>query len=231
MMDCAVVHPYHSGRFGTCNKEPLRPGGLELTRLIIEYAGFVAGECILDLGCGEGAGTQLLQHHGCNVIGLDTSEESLVTASKRLHSPALVTASALSLPFPNACLDGIVAECLLSLVAHRAVVLAECHRVLHRGGRLAVTDVYAREAVSADAPRSTCLTGLTRQREILAEMVNAGFRIERWEDHSEVLKTFMARLIFECDNRDALWTGDAVALNAELRRCHPGYFLLIAIKD
>jgi len=231
MMDCAVVHPYHSGRFGTCNNEPLRPGGLALTRLIIAYAGFVAGERILDLGCGEGAGTQLLQQHGCNAIGVDTSEESLVTAAKRLHSLALVTASALSLPFPTACMDGIVAECLLSLVEHRAVALAECYRVLHRGGRLAVTDVYAREAVSADAPRSACLTGLARQEEIMAEMVHAGFRVERWEDHSQVLTAFMARLIFECDDQTALWAGNAVAMNAELRKFHPGYFVLIAIKD
>jgi len=231
MMDCAVVHPYHSGRFGSCNKEPLRPGGLALTRLIIEYAGFVAGEHILDLGCGEGAGTQLLQHHGCNAIGLDTSQESLVTAAERQHCLAQVTASALSLPFPDACLDGIVAECLLSLIEQRAIVLAECYRVLHRGGRLAVTDVYAREAVSSDVPRSACLTGLIRQKEILSELVDAGFRVERWEDHSPVLKAFMARLIFECDEQTALWAGNAVAMNAELRKFHPGYFLLIAIKD
>ncbi len=230
-MDCCVVHPYQSGRFGGSHKEALRPGGSVLTRLAIHYAGFVAGEHILDLGCGEGAGTQLLLEHGCHAIGVDASADSLASAAARLPGVSLITASACSLPFANASVDGILAECLLSLVEQRGAVLAQCHRVLRSGGRLAITDVFAREAADASQPLPACLTGMARQQEILDGLAHAGFRVERWEDHSPVLKTFMARLIFESDTPDGLWAGDAGVMNAALRQCRPGYFLLIAIKD
>jgi ubiquinone/menaquinone biosynthesis C-methylase UbiE len=230
-MDCAVVHPYRSGRFGGSDVEPLRPGGLELTRLAMHYAGFGAGDHILDLGCGEGAGTQLLCHLGCNAIGLDTSTASLATAAARLPGLPLIRASACYLPFADASLDGILAECSLSLVEQRAVVLAECYRAMRPGGRFAITDVFACDTVSHDQPLPSCLVGMTAQNEILAGLANAGFRVERWEDHSQVLKAFLARLIFECDSTDALWAGDAGTLSAALKQCRPGYFLLIAVKN
>lgn len=230
-MDCCAVHPYQSGRFGGSYKEALRPGGSALTRLAIQHAGFVAGEHILDLGCGEGAGTQLLLEHGCHAIGVDASAASLASAAARLPGVSLITASACSLPFANASVDGILAECLLSLVEQRGAVLAECHRVLRSGGRFAITDVFARDAAGAGQQLPACLTGMAPQNQILAEVAQAGFRVQRWEDHSPVLKTFMARLIFESGTSDGLWAGDAGVLNAALRQCRPGYFLLIAIKD
>jgi ubiquinone/menaquinone biosynthesis C-methylase UbiE len=230
-MDCAVEHPYRSGHFGGNNKEPLRPGGLELTRLAVQYAGFTAGDPILDLGCGEGTGTQLLKQHGCEAIGLDTSTASLAAAAAHLSDLPLIAASACRLPFADASLNGILAECSLSLVEQRDDVLAECYRVLRSDGRLAVTDIYARKTLNSNQPLPACLTGMVPKDEILAGLTNAGFRVERWEDHSPVLKTFMARLIFECDSPDALWAGDAGTLNAALKQCQPGYFLLIAIKD
>ena len=230
-MDCAVAHPYHSGRFGDSDDEPLRPGGLELTRLAVQYAGFAEGDRILDLGCGEGAGTQLLRLHGCNAIGLDTLPTSLAAAAERLPGLPLIAASARRLPFADASLNGILAECSLSLVDRRDEVLAECHRVLRPGGRFAITDVYARNTVSRDQPQPACLAGMAPQNEIMAELAGAGFRVERWEDHSHVLKTFMARLIFECDSADALWADDAATMNNALKQCRPGYFLLIAVKD
>lgn len=230
-MDCAVAHPYHSGHFGGSDDEPLRPGGLALTRLAMQYADFAAGDHILDLGCGEGAGTQLLRHHGCNAIGLDTLPASLAAAAARLPGLPLIVASAHRLPFAKASLNGILAECSLSLVDQRDEVLAECHRVLRSGGRLAITDVYARNTIGCDQEPPACLAGMTPQNVILAGLANAGFRVERWEDHSQVLKTFMARLIFECDSADALWADDAETMNTALKQCRPGYFLLIAVKD
>jgi SAM-dependent methyltransferase len=231
MMDCAVEHPYRSGRYDNSGAEPLRPGGLELTRLAVQYAGFAEGDRILDLGCGEGAGTQLLRHHGCNAIGLDTLPASLTAAAERLPGLPLIVASARRLPFADASLNGILAECSLSLVDRRDEVLAECHRVLSSGGRLAITDVYARNTIGRDRSQPACLAGMAPQNEIMAALTGAGFRVERWEDHSQVLKAFMARLIFECDSADALWADDAVTLNTALKQSRPGYFLLIAVKD
>ena len=230
-MDCALEHPYRSGRFGGDSTEPLRPGGLELTRRAVQCAGFTAGQRILDLGCGTGAGTQFLRRRGCVAIGLDALTASLAAAVANLPGkPPLVAANAGTLPFATASMDGILAECSLSVINHRRETLAECYRVLRPGGHLAITDVFARVSAADDPPLPDCLAGMAPRDEIMLELADAGFHVERWEDHSTVLNVFMARLIFESGASDALWADDATNLSAALRRRRPGYFLSIAAK-
>jgi ubiquinone/menaquinone biosynthesis C-methylase UbiE len=145
----------------------------------------------------------------------------------------LLAASADQLPLADASLDGILAECSLSLTDYAEAALAECQRTLRCGGRLAITDMFAREAgTGSELP--ACLGNLHTRDEILARLVSAGFQVERWEDHSAVLKTFMARLIFASGSPDALW-GDVPSQTAArygeaLRQRRPGYFLLVASK-
>ncbi len=230
MMDCVAEHPYRSGRFGGTEAEPLRPGGLDLTRRAMQYAGFAPGKRVLDLGCGQGAGTRLLSRWGCDAIGLDVSTTALASATRRMPGLPVIAAGAHHLPFADESLDGILAECSLSLVERRDQALTECHRALRPGGRLAITDVFARESGTADSPLPTCVAGMARRDEILAGLADAGFHIERWEDHSAVLKAFVARLIFESDSSNPLWTGDGASPNAALRQRRPGYFLLVAAK-
>jgi SAM-dependent methyltransferase len=232
-MDCVVRHPYHSGRFGGTAAEPLRPGGLDLTRRAVQCAGFGAGQRILDLGCGEGAGTRYLLGRRCMAIGLDVSTDALTDAAACMPGLPLVAADAGRLPFADSSMDGILAECSLSVTENHQEVLAECHRILRPGGRLAITDVFARAAAAADngeAQLPACLAGMATREEILTRLATADFCVERWEDHSVLLKAFMARLIFESDTPDALWASDTATLNAALRQRRPGYYLLIAAK-
>jgi arsenite methyltransferase len=230
MMGCVAEHPYRSGRFGGNEAVPLRPGGLELTRRAAQYAGFTGGQWVLDLGCGEGKGTQWLCELGCRVIGLDVSWSSLATAAAHLPELLPITASASRLPFGEATFDGIIAECSLSLVEQRRTALAECCRVLRPGGRLAITDVFFHTPAVEDSLMSSCLAGVTKRDEIQDELVQAGFRVDLWEDHSAVLRTFMARLILESDSPNGLWNGNDATVNAALRQRRPGYYLLIASK-
>ena len=229
-MDCALEHPYRSGCFGGDATAPLRPGGLDLTRRAVQCAGFVAGDRLLDLGCGEGKGTLLLRDLGYRVVGLDVSTKSLATAAGHLSDHPLVAANACCLPFTDESFDGVIAECSLSLVEHRRDALAECYRVLRPGGCLAITDVFARAAAVDDSSLPDCLAGLSTCDEIQTELALAGFHVERWEDHTTVLKTFMARLIFESDSPNVLWNGNEPGIGATLRQRRPGYFLLIATR-
>jgi len=266
-MDCQLAAPpYHSGHFADAD-QALRPGGLDLTRHALRCAGFAAGQTVVDLGCGEAAGTELLRRAGCLTIGVDRSLRALASAAERLaaqsscasrlaaepncaaclaaqSSPAaeglvavsLVAADAAQLPFATESLDGILAECSLSLTGFAPAVLAECHRVLRPGAQLAITDVFARASDDSGlAPLAGCLASRCGRDEIVARLIDAGFRVERWENHSAVLKTFIARVIFESGSLDSLWggaaSGDAVSLSACLRRSRPGYFLMIASKS
>jgi ubiquinone/menaquinone biosynthesis C-methylase UbiE len=228
MTQCTLEHPYQSGRHD--GGEPLRPGGLELTTRAIQCAAFSAMEHILDLGCGTGTGTKLLRRHGCSAISLDRSSAQLAHAVRAQPNLTAVVADARWLPLADASVDGVLAECSLSLTGYNQATLGESYRVLRPSGRLAVTDVFARHEDPERAPLPGCLAGLVSRGEILAAMAAAGFIVQRWEDHSDVLKSFLAQLIFSGRGSETLWTGNGSAFTAALRACRPGYFLMIASK-
>ena len=148
--------PVREGMFG-CGSlrdgagEPLRPGGLALTRELIDRAGFRAGETVADIGCGLGASTRLLLDRGVAAIGVDLVVPS--DAGARGEAPPLVVADAARLPFADDSLDGVLSECSLSLTADRERTLAEWFRKLRRGGRLALSDVYRRDRRRGGADR------------------------------------------------------------------------------
>jgi arsenite methyltransferase len=230
-MLCALEHPYQSGNIGNAdNGERLRPGGVQLTVRAIDCAGFTAGERILDLGCGNGAGVNRLRRHGCVPVGVDLAPQSLARAAQALPGLAAIAGDARRLPFADASFDGMLAECSLSLAGFTPATLVECLRVLRPGGKLAVTDVFAR---ADDAQRTAlpgCLAGLASRKDILAALVAAGFIVERWEDHSDVLKSLLVQLILSGGGAESLWNSDGSNYTTALRACRPGYFLLIAAK-
>ncbi|MBI5784423.1 MAG: class I SAM-dependent methyltransferase [Rhodocyclales bacterium] len=220
-MLCALEHPYQAGRHD--DDAPLRPGGSALTLRTLRSAGFAHGERILDLGCGVGAGSRLLRRHGCTPIGLDL-------APGRSNRTA-VAGNIGDLPFADGAFDGLLAECSLSLAGYTAKTLTECRRVLRPGGKIAITDIFARAEGRPDAALPGCLAGIATRADILAALAAAGFAVQRWEDHSGVLKSLLAQLIFSGRDAEALWSGDGAAHTAALRACRPGYFLLIATQS
>jgi len=226
--------PYCSGLLG--GGSPLRPGGPALTRRLVERAGFRAGQRVADLGCGSGASTALLSAFGCHAIGVDTDHSALNAARRGETGPHWVAASGERLPFATACLDGILAECSLSVMGSLARALEECRRVLAPDGRIAVSDVYARQAFSTGQDASglpRCIRHLPQRDTVLEAFAQADFDVEHWEDHSDVLKVFLARLIFEQGSTESLWAGSttsdqALAFTRALSARRPGYFLLLA---
>jgi SAM-dependent methyltransferase len=201
--------------------EPLRPGGLALTRELIDRAEFRAGDTVADVGCGLGASTRLLRERGVAAIGVDVVVPC--DAGARGEAPPFVVADAARLPFADESLDGVLSECSLSLTVDRALTLAEWRRALRRGGRLALSDVYRREGDGA---------GRIATREALcADVAAAGFRVDWFEDRSEALKSWAARFIFAFGSLDRLWGGACAAENGSGGKARLGYALLIAAKS
>jgi SAM-dependent methyltransferase len=100
------------------------------------------GDLVLDLGCGTGADLVAIAAIGGHAIGVDASTHMVTEARRRgrdcPHRTDVVQADAAALPFGSRMFDGCRIERLLLHTPDPGVVLAEVHRVLRPGGRLAV---------------------------------------------------------------------------------------------
>jgi demethylmenaquinone methyltransferase/2-methoxy-6-polyprenyl-1,4-benzoquinol methylase len=102
-------------------------------------------ESVLDVATGTGlVAAALVRRYGCQVVGLDQSEQMLAGARHRLErDPALadnidlVRGEAESLPFADASFDHLTFTYLLRYVDDPGAALAELARVVRPGGRIA----------------------------------------------------------------------------------------------
>lgn len=173
----------------------LRPGGTDLTRRGLDLCAFKPGSLLLDLGCGPGANLAFLADSGFCVLGLDRSPEMLAEAVAR---GSVLCADAARLPLADECLDGIVCECVLSLVPDKALALGQCARVLKPGGRLLLSDltVTGTNLVEPHETLTCCAAGAVTVKELRRLLEEAGFKVCALEDHSRKLAELAARLVW-----------------------------------
>jgi SAM-dependent methyltransferase len=95
-------------------------------------------DTLLDLGCGTGLVTGLLERPGLTVFGVDASEGMTRVAAERLGT-SVVLGNCNRLPFADASLDAVSAVWLLHLLPDAPAVVAECARVLRPGGVFVTT--------------------------------------------------------------------------------------------
>lgn len=155
------------------------------------------GEVVLDLGSGAGADVLIAARRvapGGRAIGLDMTTEMLKLARKNAADAGLSNVEFLQgyledIPLPDASVDVVLSNCVINLAADKGVVLQEAARVLHPGGRFAVTDVVADPdvdpAAKADMEQwAGCLAGALTEAEYRAALAGAGFtEIEVLETH------------------------------------------------
>lgn len=99
---------------------------------LIELLAPVAGERVLDLGCGDGTLTVKLQAAGCTVTGIDSSPEQVEAARARGLDAHVIDAHAL--PYAAA-FDAVFSNAALHWMREPDQVLAGVARALRPGGR------------------------------------------------------------------------------------------------
>jgi arsenite methyltransferase len=217
-----------SGLVRDADGEPLRPGGLALTEQLLDWAAFAPGDVVVDVGCGQGTSVELMRRRRLHPIGIDAAFAPITIASGRTRA-ALVVAAGSALPLGAACCDGVLSECSLSVIGRRRQTLADWWRVLRPGGRLLLSDIYRRTNGSGRAA-ATELSTIAPGPAIVHDVTAVGFRVVRFKDRSDVLKSFAARFIFAYGSLDALWQECCGGTAGAVRAMAPGYFVMLAFK-
>ena len=120
---------------------------LRRRRLVREALAAVAGERILDVGCGPGFYVaDLLEEvgRGGSIVGVDSSPQMLAVAEHRCaghDNVGLREGNASSLPVEDASFDAALCVQVLEYVPDATGALAEMSRALRVGGRVVVWDV------------------------------------------------------------------------------------------
>src|SRR5215470_17784917 len=124
-------------------------GGLAAVDTLARRAGVGATSRVLDVCAGLGGPARFLAaRRGSAVVALELHPGRAAGAARlnRMVGQTRVTvvrADAASMPFAAGAFDACVSQEALLHIADKPAVLAECRRVLVRGGRLAFTDWIA----------------------------------------------------------------------------------------
>lgn len=164
---------------------------------LLGLIGDVAGQRILDAGCGAGHYATALVERGASVLGLDGSATLVSHTRTRLGDQAEVLQHDLNTPLDflaDATFDGVVCALVLHHLRSRPQFLREVFRVLRPGGWLTLSTTHPTfdwrhfgntyfsrewvELIMRDGEHSIRYQRMSLQT-ILEELLSAGFVLER----------------------------------------------------
>jgi len=110
-------------------------------RLLLRMAEPLAGQAVLDVGCGDGTLLGLFRDAGAaRIAGCDPDPRMVAGATDRLGAVAVVGVGQ-ALPFPDASFDRVTCVTVLAFVPDAQAVVSEMARVLRPGGSLLIGDL------------------------------------------------------------------------------------------
>jgi SAM-dependent methyltransferase len=154
----------------------------------IAIASLRPGQTVLDLGAGAGFDAFLAARAvgpSGKVIGVDMTAAMVTKARANAKKGGYTQVEFRlgeieALPVADATVDVIISNCVINLCPDKRPVYREAFRVLRPGGRIAVSDVVAREELPDEVKRdlalhSGCLSGATLVTELQTILRDAGF--------------------------------------------------------
>jgi arsenite methyltransferase len=154
----------------------------------INYAKPLIGEVCVDLGSGRGADVMRMAEsvgESGFVYGIDISDGMLEKARRNAEkfnvaNVHFVRSELEKLELPDKVADLVISNCTLNHASNKQAVWNEIYRILKKGGRFVISDIYATTAI-ADEYRNDpmaiaeCWAGAVTLDEYLNHLKNAGF--------------------------------------------------------
>ena len=154
----------------------------------INYAEPKTGEVCVDLGSGRGTDVlRMAESVGATgfVYGIDISDGMLDKARRNAEKFGVTNVSFIcseleKLELPDKVADLVISNCTLNHAADKQCVWNEIYRILKKGGRFVISDIYATTAI-ADEYRNDpvavaeCWAGSVTRSEYMQQLEKAGF--------------------------------------------------------
>ena len=215
----------------------VRPGGFLLTDRALEYCRFSPGSRLLDVGCGQGASVDRMRKRwNLSAMGVDPSS-AMLACGKGLP---LIQGTGEQIPFAEETFDGIICECVLGATANPALILREFFRVLKPGGRVFISDIYARNPqicpCAPSLPITCCFNGARPFEDHIRTIEDQGLTSLLVEDHSQKLRDLAAQIVWNHGSLAQFWAAlfpslDTTCIVSRINAIKPGLFLCIAHKE
>ena len=180
--------------------EEFHIGGRRATAYLADVMGVVAQTRLLDVGSGiGGAARYFALERGCEVVGIDLTEEFCTIAddlSARLglsERTRFVHGSALDLPFEDASFDDAYMLHVGMNIEDKPRLLDEVARVLRPAGRFAIYDILSGSAephFPVPWAQDASTSFLVSADELCALMKGCGFEVVTREDRTESALVF-----------------------------------------
>ena len=99
---------------------------------------FGSGDHILDVGCGNGKTSVALMEMGCNVTGMDFSEEAVMFCHDKFPEMKVTCGSVTTIPFSDETFDGIAAVHIFEHLTDSEMndAVTELYRILKPNGKI-----------------------------------------------------------------------------------------------
>lgn len=168
----------------------------------LNYAQAKPGEVCVDLGSGKGTDVLRLSDEVGEkgfVYGIDISEGMLEKARMNTKKFGILNAQFLkstleSIILPNEIADLVISNCTINHATNKQKVWNEIYRILKKGGRFVVSDIYAVNVIPDEYRNdpvavSECWAGSVTREEYLNTLATAGFKnIEIIEESAPYMK-------------------------------------------
>lgn len=201
---CAVG--YSSDLVSLLLGDSYHPGGLDLTRRLLDQLGLAPGSRLVDVASGIGTTVLLAaSEYDAQADGVDLSPANVTlatgaAAARGLDDRAIFhLGDAEALPLVDGGWDAVVCECALCTFPDKQTAVAEMARVLKPGGRIGITDMTAeRDRLPPELTTLqawiACVADARTADDYRGLLAGAGLEVLRIEHHQVALERMVRQI-------------------------------------